>query len=542
MKNLSLLGSVLAAVSAANAYFLIGHTNVLVTERLDPIMDPGAVSAHVHTIQGGSNFGPTTTTAQLRQSTCSTVPIKEDHSNYWIPQLYFQWNNGSVSSLTGGMVTYYLFSDTPGTTTAFPDDFRMISGTTTLRTYDPTSFAQQAVTFLCLDFSGTSTRYNQLPVGISCPSGIRSQINFQSCWDGKNVDSPDHKSHVAFPSGGPDSGTCDDPNFPVTLPRVFLEYYWAAQDFEQFRSQALDPKQPFVFANGDATGYGYHADFFNGWDEGVLQRVVDGCHCNPSGDPTCCSQAGLFTFESAPGQCSIDPVVEETVQGMLPRLPGNNPITGGNVTQPASAAPVNGGTPVIKGGAPAVSDVPASSFVSAIPTAAAAESASLKTVITSAVVLPTGVASSAVSSVAAASSAAATSVAVASGAAMSAGAAASSGDAASSAAASTADASAASATPASGSDAAASSAAASAADASAASATPASGSTPASSGSSISSNSGSNTTSTSSGSSKQCKRSSSKRRSTRRNVDKKRFNAHKMSIEKRGRVGLAHVH
>jgi len=48
-------------------------------------------------------------------------------------------------------------------------------GDPTLRTYDPNSFAQQAVTFLCLDFNGVSTKHNELPAK-SCPSGIRAQI------------------------------------------------------------------------------------------------------------------------------------------------------------------------------------------------------------------------------------------------------------------------------------------------------------------------------------------------------------------------------
>jgi len=48
-------------------------------------------------------------------------------------------------------------------------------GDPTLRTYDPNSYAQQAVTFLCLDFDGVSTRHNELPAA-SCPSGIRAQI------------------------------------------------------------------------------------------------------------------------------------------------------------------------------------------------------------------------------------------------------------------------------------------------------------------------------------------------------------------------------
>ena len=98
----------------------------------------------------------------------------------------------------------------------------MISGDMFLRTYDANSFAQQAITFLCLDFSGESKRYNELPP-TKCPSGIRAQVNFPSCWDGKNVDSPDHKSHVAFLSEGPDKGTCKDPKFPKTLPRLFFE-------------------------------------------------------------------------------------------------------------------------------------------------------------------------------------------------------------------------------------------------------------------------------------------------------------------------------
>lgn len=48
-------------------------------------------------------------------------------------------------------------------------------GDPTLRTYNASSFAQQAVTFLCLDFNGVSTKFNELPAQ-SCPSGIRAQI------------------------------------------------------------------------------------------------------------------------------------------------------------------------------------------------------------------------------------------------------------------------------------------------------------------------------------------------------------------------------
>ncbi|KAF8530086.1 hypothetical protein BU17DRAFT_12095, partial [Hysterangium stoloniferum] len=314
----------------------------IVMERIDPIVNPNGIATHAHIVGGGGNFGPVLSTEILRQSKCTSTPISEDKSSYWTDTMYFQWKNGSFTSLDGGFLyvyyaTYsikkslryhsdYLYpGNVPaGTVTAFPDDFRMISGTPTLRTYNASSFAQQAITFLCLDFNGVSTKHNEIPTGMHCPSGIRAQVNFPSCWDGINVDSPDHKSHVAFPSGGPDSGSCSDPKYPKTLPRIFMELYWNTGNFDY--SQAMRPEQPFVLSQGDATGYGHHADYFNGWQEGVLQRVVDECTCPEFGDPTCCAQKGIFTYNSAGNKCPITPTVNEQVLGTLDKLPGNNPV------------------------------------------------------------------------------------------------------------------------------------------------------------------------------------------------------------------------
>jgi hypothetical protein len=51
----------------------------------------------------------------------------------------------------------------------------------------------------------------------------------QSCWDGVNLDSPDHKSHVAYPKQGAASfsgtsvgGDCPSTH-PVKIPQVMLE-------------------------------------------------------------------------------------------------------------------------------------------------------------------------------------------------------------------------------------------------------------------------------------------------------------------------------
>ncbi|CAA7261988.1 unnamed protein product [Cyclocybe aegerita] len=294
----------LGLVTNCQAYWLMAANNVLTTQRIDPVVDPGQVSTHVHSILGGSNFGLNTSTAALRLSECTSIPVREDKSNYWYP----------IYRSARLLVQRYAWDDNGLSRRCDP----------TLRTFDPSSFAQHAVTFLCLNFNGVSARFDELP-GHRCPSGIRSQINFPSCWDGVNIDSVDHQSHVAFLSSGPDNGTCSDPRFPKTLPRIFLEVYWYTQAFDESRRHAKVPSQPFVFSNGDPIGYSYHADFINGWDVGVLEGAVNECNCNPYGDPSCCIAKGIFSMNQF-NRSYISNIVDELTLGSLDALPGNNPV------------------------------------------------------------------------------------------------------------------------------------------------------------------------------------------------------------------------
>lgn len=111
---------VLAAlvVSPALATFVVQCTSRLVDDRLDPIVNPGQISDHVHVIAGGSGFSDTMNYDMARASSCGTCNIKQDLSNYWTPKLYYQAQNGSLISVPidgddslgnmGGMAIYYL--------------------------------------------------------------------------------------------------------------------------------------------------------------------------------------------------------------------------------------------------------------------------------------------------------------------------------------------------------------------------------------------------------------------------------------------------
>lgn len=68
-----------------------------------------------------------------------------------------------------------------------------------LRTINESNFAQQAIQHVCLtaDGSGSGNTYS-LPT--SPCERLRAETFFPSCWDGVNLDSSDHSSHVSCAS------------------------------------------------------------------------------------------------------------------------------------------------------------------------------------------------------------------------------------------------------------------------------------------------------------------------------------------------------
>ncbi|KAL6708576.1 hypothetical protein ACN47E_002557 [Coniothyrium glycines] len=304
----------------------------LVRERLDPIVNPGAVSSHVHQIAGGGGFNATMSYEDARAAKCSSCMIKEDMSNYWTPELYVKHKDGIFepvpvvgdgNDVNGGMTVYYLQrrGDDPNELLhAFPKDFRMLAGDPFKRSLD-SDLAFKAISFNCLGSENPES--NSIPP-YNCPGGLRAQVFFPACWDGINVDSSDHKSHMSYPSGGEyNTGPCPS-SHPVHLISLFYEVHY---DTNRYLSDWTGTQHPFVFANGDATGYGFHGDFLNGWDIAVLQRAIDLC-----GDgiarPEECPAVTMFTREQS-SACKLPASVTENVKGRLAKLPGCNPVTYG---------------------------------------------------------------------------------------------------------------------------------------------------------------------------------------------------------------------
>ncbi|KAL6809183.1 COOH terminal WSC domain-containing protein [Trichoderma sp. SZMC 28013] len=393
------MAGIAAAAKDSRTFAVLRFTNKgLVTTRADPIVNPGVPSGHVHNVLGGSNFGFSSTGADLVKSNCSTALVKGDYSNYWYPTLYFHDPKTGNFEYVDVYYTnvYYFFEATNDDIKAFPTGLQMLAGDSMSRTVpaagggdqlDPSKGAINNVQFTCPRSSYNPPSYpvgsdgskagmvdpNNQGAGVGFPdvtcdglySPLRMDLHFPSCYN-PAAGLTNYKENMQFPTDA-GNGKQDCPKGWIHTPHIFFEVYFDTQPY-QGRWTENQGTQPFVLSNGDVTGYGAHADFMAGWDEDLLQHIIDTCNAGDSGMDQC---PGLF-YGLNSGDCTIAPLVNEQVTGTLTKLPGNNPLSG--FSYGAAPAMSAGGS-----SAPAASSkaaAPPASSKAAAPPAASSKAAS----------------------------------------------------------------------------------------------------------------------------------------------------------------------
>ena len=242
----------------------------------DPIVFPGRVGAsHLHTFFGNTAVDGNSTPESVRTSGSSTCAGgTANRSAYWAPSVVDTATGVPVISDANPVdrghflqVYYKTGFDgvLPATVQNFPVGLRMIAGSATSTGPQP-----KVVTYGCEEGSApTVSHVTSFP---RCAPGqiFKMSVEFPQCWDGVNLDSPDHKSHMSYGAGWPDKGC--PASHPVPLAQITQNYRYRvpAGGMATWRLSSDMYEGP--------AGYSGHADWMNGWDPAVFQRIIDNCY------------------------------------------------------------------------------------------------------------------------------------------------------------------------------------------------------------------------------------------------------------------------
>lgn len=216
----------------------------------DPIVVPGVPGgSHAHDFFGNESTDALSTTPSL-QSAATSCLRPEDKSAYWVPTLFMR---GRVVDPIA-MRAYYRFAGSPSRVSPFPTGLRVVAGSAKAASEQSTA----VTSWLC---KGANRHGVAADPGPSCHEGerLRLRVLFPSCWDGKNLDSPDHRSHMAYA----ERGICPSTH-AVSVPRLILEV-----------SYRIRGGIGLSLASGAITTA--HADFFNAWDPDTQRGLVQWC-------------------------------------------------------------------------------------------------------------------------------------------------------------------------------------------------------------------------------------------------------------------------
>ena len=228
---------------------------------IDPIVSPGRQSAHLHQLFGNTTVNQGSTYDTLRAgpaSTCDGGPL--NLTAYWPPAMFDA--QGRVVVPTDMQIYYKGLGYASGLTasqqsireiTTLPAGLRMVSDRYVWR---------------CENNTNQGSR-----IPDSCGgSRLLGEVFFPSCWNGRDLDSADHRSHMAFPTRDPNMGNlrCPDTH-PVHLVEITeIIAYPAASDLAGWYLSS-------DVAAGTTDGRSMHADWFGAWDPATLERWHTHC-------------------------------------------------------------------------------------------------------------------------------------------------------------------------------------------------------------------------------------------------------------------------
>ena len=249
----------------------------------DAIVHPGEVGAtHEHAYAGGRDANANSTVASM-DAGASSCPLHFDTAGYWFPMLtspagvpcnaalggtYEPPNPASLTAPLGqcvyrpNLVNVYYRATRVAPATAFPQDLRMVVGGDTLAPPNAGGI-QGSLSYSCSDVGP------YFPAPPFCPKksgALQMHIHFPDCLSPNSPLGSD-----ATPTMTYSVGKLPCPAGYVQLPRLSIHVRYAPGTGGAGWGLTSD------YMRGMSNGQSLHADFWNTWDQPVLEGLVTRC-------------------------------------------------------------------------------------------------------------------------------------------------------------------------------------------------------------------------------------------------------------------------
>jgi hypothetical protein len=245
----------------------------------DPIVFPGQPGrSHLHQFYGNTAANAYSTYQSLRTTGQSTCMSPLNRSAYWMPAMLDGKGNVVVPDYVQVYYKRYPVNSwqcTDGRAgkacVQQPNGLRWIEGRNMADLSQPSTGNPH---FLCDNDTGSWPTLQQALKVCTAGHHILAGIGGPPCWDGKRLDSANHRDHVAYMVDSHMGYFVCPADHPYIIPEFQLAAAYlvvAGEDTSgwHFASDEMVPGEP--------AGSTYHVDLFDAWDQDAKTAWTDNC-------------------------------------------------------------------------------------------------------------------------------------------------------------------------------------------------------------------------------------------------------------------------
>lgn len=205
----------------------------------------------------------------LLKAQCSVCTWKGNKSAYWFPTLYFRYTNGTEIELEPFNVPAYYVMNTSSTSeqiNLLPNGLKIVSGN------NHNNFRVVIKAGRNLTTETIAVKYGSFPENVNGAQTVSLIINTPECMkNALTLDSPDHKSHMAYTV----NNRCPE-GYPYRVPSVSLHPAYRLPEVRRWKSWKTIPLRL-----GTEKIYGsfknWHVDYIAAWDQSHLWQLMKFC-------------------------------------------------------------------------------------------------------------------------------------------------------------------------------------------------------------------------------------------------------------------------